>query len=161
MALPEAGSRSTLVLGLGNPLRQDDGLGIAAVQLLRAHELPDGVCVEEAGTPGWGLPAWLEGWCHVILVDAAHMGCPPGTYRRFNTEDVRLIGHQQMLSLHEPNLANGLALAEALDVLPEKITFYCIEPEQTGEGMELSPSVQNALYKLVENIYEDLWKRPE
>ena len=158
---PEDRSRATLVLGLGNPLRQDDGLGVTAVQILSDQDLPGGVWVEEAGTPGWGLPSWLEGWSRVILVDAARMGCSPGTWRRFGTEDVRLIGHQQMLSLHETGLVNGLALAQALDILPDEITFYCIEPETTGEGQVLSPSVVRALPELVENIRKELWKRQE
>jgi hydrogenase maturation protease len=161
MSLPEDCSSATLVLGLGNPLRQDDGLGITAVQLLAERDLPPGVRVEEAGTPGWGLPSWLEGWSRVFLVDAARMGCSPGTWRRFGTEEVRLIGYQGMFSLHEPGLANGLALAQALDVLPEEMTFYCIEPENTGEGEELSPSVRRTLPDLVETIYKELWKRQE
>jgi hydrogenase maturation protease len=161
MSLPEDPNRSTLVLGLGNPLHQDDGLGVVAVQLLSERELPPGVSVKEAGTPGWGLASWFEGWSHVILIDAACMGCSPGTWRRFGTEDVRLVGQREFYSLHEPGLANGLALAEALDALPEDITFYCIEPESTREGDALSPSVKRTLPEFVDHIYKELWKRHE
>jgi hydrogenase maturation protease len=161
MISAQDGDCKTLVLGLGNPLRQDDGLGIIAVRMLRGRNLPGGVRVEEAGTPGWGLPSWLEGWAHVILVDAACMGCPPGTWRRFGTEDVRIIARQEKLSLHEPALADGLALAEALDILPEEITFFCLEPESIGEGLDLSPAIERVLPKFVEEIYLELWKRHE
>jgi hydrogenase maturation protease len=89
------------------------------------------------------------------------MGGYPGTWRRFGTEEVHLFGNKKMLSLHETGLAEGLALAEALDVLPEEITFFCIEPESTGEGQGLSPSVTNALPNFVEDIYKELCERQE
>jgi hydrogenase maturation protease len=149
-------SGATLVLGLGNPLRQDDGLGACAVEMLSERELPPEVSVKEAGMPGWGLPAWLEGWSKVILIDAAQMGLEPGVWRRFGPESVRLRAGQDPVSLHEPGLADGLALAQALDMLPEEIVFFCIEPGCTDGGRDLSPAVKSALPELVDYILCEL-----
>lgn len=153
---------STLVLGLGNPLCGDDGLGSEVVEMLARRELPPAVRVENAGTPGFALAAWLEGAPQrLILVDAAKMGLAPGTWRRFDADEVRLIARDQILSLHEADLASGLALAEALHLLPEEVAFYAVEPERLTEATEISPGVRKVLPELVENIFDELWNEGE
>jgi hydrogenase maturation protease len=89
------------------------------------------------------------------------MGQKPGEWRRFEAGEVRLIASQGALSLHESDLADGLALAQALDLLPERITFYGIEPESTAQGMRLSPSVRSSLSGLVGSILDDFALQPE
>jgi hydrogenase maturation protease len=151
----------TLILGIGNLLMGDDGAGIHVARLLTDAKLPKHVTVQEAGTPGWGLVDWIKDWQSVVLVDSAHMGQKPGEWRRFDADEVRLIASQGALSLHESGLADGLALAQALDLLPERITFYGIEPESTAQGMRLSPSVRSSLSGLVGSILDDFALQPE
>ena len=172
----------TLVLGFGNPLWSDDGAGIAAVTLLEMQELPPGVRVEAAGTPGYGLAAWLQeasqpdpslpsgqspslpsapSLQRLILIDAAHMEQTPGTWLRFTPEQVRLIANGAIVSLHQADLSNGLALAQALDILPEEVLFYGIEPERLQEGLELSPTVRASLPQMVDEILVELWNGRE
>jgi hydrogenase maturation protease len=146
----------TLVMGVGNLLLGDDGVGIRAIQRLAERNLPANVSVVDAGTPGWGLPAWFEGQKKVIIVDAVRMGEPPGAWKRFNPEAVRLLASGDVFSLHEPGLANGLALAEALGNLPEEIVIYGIEPDQCDIAQELSPAIQQALDPLVEEIFAEI-----
>ena len=147
----------TLILGIGNPLLGDDGLGVRAVDILAGCDLPPQVSVMEAGTPGWGLATWLEGCSRAIIIDAVHMGRAPGTWRRFGPQDARLIAQDEVISLHEPGLANGLELAQALDLLPEEILIYGVEPGCCEPGQELSPAVISALPELVDAILSDLW----
>jgi hydrogenase maturation protease len=154
------GSR-TLVLGLGNPLQSDDGLGGQAVELLARRGLPAGVTVEDGGTPGWGLVTLLQDWQRVILVDAAEMGLAAGEWRRISLENVHLDGGRGPLSLHTPGVADGLALAKKLQALPESVTLYGMQPEHTGLGVGLSPAVLAGLPGLVDSIYHELWKRQE
>lgn len=149
----------TLVLGIGNPLQGDDGLGIWATEMLASCELPPGVTIQAAGTPGLGLATWLEGWPRVILVDAVHMGNSPGMWRRFGSEEIKLIIEDVPLSIHEPGLACGIALAQALDLLPEEILLYGVEPGSLNNGQGLSPAVRRALPELVEDILDELWMR--
>jgi hydrogenase maturation protease len=146
----------TLILGLGNSLCGDDGLGVQAIEMLAAKDLPAGVVVRPAGTPGWALPTWLEGWPRVILIDAVQMGTRPGTRHRFNPEQVSLISGGNILSVHKPDLAAGLALAEALHKLPEVIIVFGIEPEGCEPGADLSRSVQQALDGLIEEIMAEI-----
>ena len=151
----------TLVLGLGNSLCLDDGLGGRVVDMLARQVLPPGVQIQDGGLPGWGLVTCLEGWSHVILVDAAHMGLEPGAWRRLQMEEVMLETNQGGFSLHSPGLADGLALAQALQLLPEEVIIYFVEPESTEQGMGLSSTVQAMLPELVDNILKELWKDQE
>jgi hydrogenase maturation protease len=150
-----------LILGLGNPLCGDDGLGARAAEMLSKKHLPDSVEVRQAGTPGWELPLLLEGWPRVILIDAVEMGLMPGARRRFNPEEVRLIATGKFFSVHEPDLATGLALAEALDLLPEELVVFGVEPESCEPGTKLNQKTEQALDGLVEDILNEVNKSTE
>jgi hydrogenase maturation protease len=154
-------SEDILVLGIGNPLMGDDGAGIRVVEMLARKELPPRVKVEEAGLPGWGLPSWLEGHSKVILVDAVQMGEAPGKWKRFRPEEVRVVMEDGSLSLHQPDLACGLALSQALDLMPQDLILYGIQPAQTSAGVALSPEVHASLADIVKNILIDLEKAKE
>jgi hydrogenase maturation protease len=149
----------TLVLGVGNILQQDDGLGVRVAEMLATHRLPEGVCVRDAGTPGIGLVTQMEDWSRVYIIDAAQMGETPGTWRRFTTDEVRLIAEGGVFSAHEADVASALALANAVGVLPDEVILYAVEPQQVGWGEELSTQVTAALPGLVDQILEELWKR--
>lgn len=148
-----------LVLGLGNPLCRDDGLGGRVIEMLTEKNLPAQVALIDGGTPGWGVANFLQGWSRVILIDAADMGLLPGTWRRFRMEDVSLGVNSGCISLHEPGLAEGLALGQALGMLPQDIILYCVQPEYTEEGIGLTSVVEAVLPELVENILLDLWNK--
>ena len=62
------------------------------------------------------------------------MGLEPGSWRRFRPEEVKLWLQDGDLSLHQPDLACGLALAQALDLLPEHLVLYGVQPAQTEPG---------------------------
>jgi hydrogenase maturation protease len=145
-----------LVMGFGNPLHGDDGLGAYTVELLLQNNLPSNVEVKDVGTPGFGLVSELEGRRRVILVDAVHMGQIAGSWRRFNPEEVRLLAGEHFLSLHQAGLANGLALAQALDILPDEIIIYGIEPTETDLLNGISPAVKQAVAEVVDNILKEL-----
>ena len=154
---PQAfGPQDLLVLGIGNPLMGDDGFWNQVIELLAERDLPPNVKIEDAGLPGWGLPAWFEGWANVILVDAVQMGQSPGSWRRFRPEEVRLELETDALSLHQPDLACGLALAQALDLLPENLLLYGIEPAETRPGASLSREVRASLPEVVDSILNDV-----
>ena len=159
LKLAEASSKGVLILGIGNPLMGDDGAGIRVIECLAEKDLPPDVKVEEAGLPGWGLPSWFESWPKVILVDAVQMGHAPGTWRRFETQEVQVVMEDEALSLHQPDLACGLALAQALDLLPESLILYGIEPAEIRPGAGLSPEVCACLPEIVESIIKELEKK--
>ncbi len=148
----------TLVIGIGNPLQSDDGLGVRASLMLEKAHLPGNVRVEELGTIGWGLLACMEGWPRVYVIDAVRMGQSPGTWRRFRQEEVRLVSTSNPVSLHETGLAESLELANTLGIMPEEFVLYGVEPAVIEPGEDLSPAVLQVLPDLVEHIVKDLWK---
>lgn len=148
-----------LVLGVGNILQQDDGVGVRAVEMLANRKLPPNVFVRDAGTPGIGLIDQMKGWQWVYLIDAAQMGQEPGAWRRLGLDELKLCMEDDLLSLHEPGVAGALALAEAVKILPEEVVIYAVEPQQVDWGEQLSPCIEAALPYLVDQITDELWKR--
>jgi hydrogenase maturation protease len=145
-----------LVLGLGNPLRGDDGLGIRAIEMLAKRELPPEVTVADGGTPGWGLVSTLQDWSRVILVDAAQFGGAPGSWCCIHLDDLSLGDQQAFVSLHAAGVLEALSLAQALGTLPQEITLYCVEPERLENGAGFSPAVEAVLPEFVNQIYQDI-----
>lgn len=152
------GRDHTLVIGIGNPLCCDDGLGVRAAEVLANEDLPPGVQVRELGTPGWDLVNHIQGWRRVFLIDAVEMGEAPGVWHRLEARQAQFITANQSISLHEPGLADSLALAQALNLMPDEIVLFGVEPAATGPGDELSPEVTNAIPSIVESIRQELWK---
>lgn len=156
---PQEEQQHTLILGVGNTLYGDDGLGVRVAELLAQERLPAGVVVEEAGLNGVDLVIKMEGWQRVILIDAVQMGAKPGTWRRLKPEEVQLMAEEQGLSLHEGGIASALELAQALGKLPGEIVIYGVEPEVLEVREGLSSSVQAAIPELTQHILEEIWKR--
>ncbi|MEJ5199100.1 MAG: hydrogenase maturation protease [Anaerolineae bacterium] len=147
---------STLILGLGNPLQGDDGIGCRVIEALQDRALPPDVEAMDGGTPGVGLIHLLEGRRRAILVDAAEMGRPPGTVVRFRPEGIVLTGAAERFSLHRTAVADALALAAALNLPLPEIVFYGVQPGRVGWGEELSPQVAAAIPVLVERIIAEI-----
>ncbi len=139
-----AGSaKTTLVLALGNPLRGDDGIGAAILSALPA--VLSGVTLLEGGTPGLELVLTLRGYDRVIILDAADMGQPPGTWRRFTPDALQAVDPALRGTLHDAGLAEALALGAALGVLPPEIIILGIQPGEIGWSPGLTPQVAAAI----------------
>lgn len=154
--MPDTGNH-TLILGVGNPLMADDGIGVLAVQHLRARtDLPPHVTVADGGTDGLGLIPLMEAHRRVILVDAVPMGLPAGTVRRFTWQDVRATGHTSTLSLHQSDLTDALVLAETLNCLPTEVVIYGVQPHNTEWDQPVSGAVARALPALIEALINEV-----
>lgn len=148
-----------LILGLGNPLQGDDGIGCRVAQELAgasvsAH-LPDDVEVMDGGTPGIGLVNLLEGRVRVILVDAAEMGRAPGEVVRFSLRDAALNVTAEQFSLHAAGIADALALGRALNLTLPEIVVYGVQPARVGWGTCLSPPVAAAVPQVVAAVLRE------
>jgi len=139
----------TLIIGLGNPLRGDDGIGVYAAQELAARRLPPNVEVIDGGTQGLGIVNLIEGRRQVIVIDAADVGKSPGQFARFTLNEVHLQGDDQHLSIHATGLRDALLLAQALNILPPEMIIFGVQPKQLAWDSVLSPEVEAALPALV------------
>jgi hydrogenase maturation protease len=143
-----------LILGLGNLLRGDDGVGCRLVEELARRELSPDVQVLDGGTAGLGLLDLMEGWERVIIVDAVEMGRKPGEFLRFIPADVWLASTPDHFSLHHAGLHEVLALADALGRALPEIVIFGVQPSDLGWGAGLSPAVEAALPALADAVLE-------
>ena len=149
---PDTAVCETLVIGVGNPLRGDDGVGVRVAEALVERDLPRDVEVVDGGTQGLGIVSLMEGRRRVILVDAADMGRAPGSFVRFKPEDVRMWGDAEHLSIHGAGLRDALLLAQALGTLPEEVVIFGVQPAKIEWESALSPEAEASLPALVEAV---------
>ena len=146
-----------VVLGLGNPLMADEGIGIYLIERLTAAaaQYPD-VDFVDAGTGGLSVLHLIEGRRKAIFLDCAFMNEQAGVIRRFTPEDVRstkLLAHQ---SLHESDLLQILALARQLDQAPGEVVIFGIQPERVAPGIGLSTTLAARLDTYIAQILGEL-----
>ncbi len=147
---------ATLIVGLGNPLRGDDGVGVRVTQLLAERCLPGDLEVVDGGTQGLSLVNILEDRQRVIVVDAADMGRLPGEFVRFVLEEARLLGEEEgRFSVHGAGLHEALLLAQALGILPDQVVLFGVQPARVGWEVGLSPEVEAALPGLVAAVLRE------
>jgi len=149
-------SHSTLILGLGNALRGDDGIGPAVIEWLDQQTLPAEVEAVDGGTAGLDIVSTLMGHARAIIVDAAHIGRAPGAWMRFTSDVARLKENDTTLSLHSAGLAEALALGAALNVLPREIILYGVQPKSVDWLPQLSAEVQAAVPEVGQAILREI-----
>jgi hydrogenase maturation protease len=143
------------VLGLGNLMRTDDGVGIYAIRRLSADgRLPPSVQVIEGGTLGLDLLHSLRGVTHLLAVDAVDTGAAPGTLSRF--ADAELADLPTAKSVHLLGFADLLDSLKLLEDSPGEVVLLGIQPKSTDWGVTLSPSVDAALRDLVDAALDQL-----
>ncbi len=148
-----------LVLGVGNLLRGDEGVGVHAVRELTKQSLPPYVDVVDGGTAGLDLLHLMEGYDRVLIIDAVEAGEEPGAMLRFTPQDVTSRTGDFAISLHQTEVLEVFSLAAYLGrELPPTI-IYGIQPEAMDWSTELSSTVQERLGALLDAIQEELSKR--
>ncbi len=135
--------RPTLVLGVGNLLLQDDGVGLRMVEeLSREPQFQDQFEFVDGGTQGIALLGYFEGRTAAMILDAVALGEPPGTVHVLRGE---AFPPRAAATAHEGNALQLLALARFLGHLPEEVVIVGIEPERVQTGIGLSQKVEGAL----------------
>jgi len=149
-------SRSPLlILGLGNLLCSDDGVGAVAAQVIAGtRSVPEGVQVLDGGTLGLALLPYLEDAEQAILVDAIEIDAPPGTLVRLEGDEVGPAVATR-LSVHQVGVADLIEAARWRGRIPPTLVLLGVVPETTELGVDLSPRVQAALPALLESVCEE------
>lgn len=154
MSISERGAR-TVVLGVGNPLMGDDGLGIAVLDSLRAWRLPAAVELVDGGTWGLTLLPAIEAADRLLLVDAIDTGDVPGTLHVLEREQIpRYLATK--ISPHEVDLRDVLALAELRGTLPVETVAIGLQPATVELSSELSEAIRDRLDDLVVAVTQRL-----
>ena len=152
MPMADETSLFDVVLGVGNPLMGDDGLGIAVVAHVQSAwgDAPE-LMIVDGGTWGMNLLPIIEQARRVLIIDAIDRGARPGTIVTLERDEIpRYFG--RTLSPHQLDLREVLALADLRGTLPEETVAVGIQPEQIELSLELSPVVAAAVPALLDDI---------
>jgi len=148
----------TVVLGLGNTIRRDDGVGMRAIELLRRRMGRGKGAVElvEGGVSAFDALAGRGGG-RLFVVDAAEGIGEPGTVYRATGRDVA--GLDLRMSLHDSGLAEALVELELAGDTWREVTVFGVEPADTGWGEDLSPEVERALDAVIADVEAEIGAR--
>ncbi len=151
----EQPANTTLVLGVGNPFRRDDGIGPAAIARLQSETTLEGIDLLDGGTDGLMLIEYIKGYEKVIVIDAVEMGMAPGEVKMFSPADAKLTIHADALSTHGFGLAEMLALSERLGITPD-MNIIGIQAKDISFGEEMSPEVASKLEDVLELVKKSI-----
>ena len=153
---PETPPCPVLLLGMGNILLEDEGLGIRALEVLqRDYEFPPGVELLDGGTTGMGLLEDISGRDHLLVLDAVQTGEPPGTLVAMRGSDVPVYFGIRVTP-HQLGLADVLATLELSGEQPGSVTVLGLVPESLELTLELSGLIRSRLGSLVEAAVAEL-----
>ncbi len=146
---------SAVVIGVGNPVRGDDGAGIEVARQVRALAAPGVRVLELDGEPSGLIDAW-EGIDRAVVIDAAVSGSAPGTVRRLDAVAEPLPSGLRAASTHDFGVAEAVELGRALERLPGRLVVYGIEGERFDAGTPLTPAVARAVAKVARQVLADV-----
>ena len=145
-----------LVLGVGNLLLSDEGVGVRALEAIgKRFEMPEGVELLDGGTSGMELLGYIQGRDVLIILDAITCDEPPGTIIRIEGDQVPAL-FRRKISPHQLGLSDLLAAARLTDSLPEKVVLFGVEPLELDTGVKLSDTVAGILEELTNQVALEL-----
>ncbi len=149
--------KPTVVLGMGNPLMSDEGIGVVLIDRLSrlAGSFPS-VEFADAGTGGMSLLHYFDGRSKAIIIDCANMNEEPGTIKRFTSANVKSVKQLAHLSLHEQDLLKIIEMAKLLDQCPKEIVIFGIQPKSVSFGQSLSKELEQKIDNYISVICKEL-----
>lgn len=149
--------RRTLILGIGNYLMGDEGIGVHIANQLESKTLPEGVDVLDGGTGGFHLLEYFEQYNHIILIDATLDKNPVGSIRlikpKFATD------FPPAMSTHDIGLKDLVSALQLLDRMPQIDLFVVSIESIQQQGIELTPAIEAIVPQVIERIYTLLEKK--
>jgi hydrogenase maturation protease len=154
---PMTSIKPVRILGVGNVLCTDDGLGPYAIKVLESsYVFPDGVEVIDLGTPGMDLTPYLADARMIIVIDTVRGDEAPGTVRLLRDREIVSAPPPSRMSPHEPGLREALMATEFSDSSPDEILFVGVIPASTEQGTSLTPSLMEAVPAVVDAVIQEL-----
>lgn len=150
----------TIIVGLGNPILTDDGVGVKVayeIQNQLGPHLPAGLTITEASVGGLRLMELLEDFDRAIIIDAIQTrnGHQPGTIFTMSLDDLRTLSHtQHITSSHDTSLVTALEVGKSIGMkLPEEISIFAVEVENIMDFSEdMTPAVAATISKVTEMV---------
>ena len=150
-------AQKIVIVGVGNVLCKDEGVGVHVVESLKEHHLPDNVKVYDCGTGGLDILEFLEGSDKAIIVDAVRGGMEPGEIYHVKLDEVDARDEKmKMLSLHELDLVKAIEIGKRAYKVPENILVIGVEPKSVELGVDLTAEVKKAIPRVIQDILKEL-----
>lgn len=146
--------KPVLILGIGNILLKDEGVGVRVIEAMGQMDLPEHVEIADGGTSGADLIDVLADRPKVIVVDATSADIDPGRVIKFSGDDL-IAQRGVLISLHEFGLVDTLLMAKQLGCPPKEVVVFGVKPEDISPGLELSPRIVALVPRLVELVLEE------
>jgi len=147
---------SVAVVGMGNVLLKDEGIGVHVIEAMKEGGAADGLQLLDAGTSPDTLLS-LEKLNKLIVVDAALGDCAPGTIYRFRLEDIQPVTAQAR-SMHDISLAEWLQIRRTLGLGPQEVVVFGLQPKDIEWGLEPSAEVAQRIPEVVNLVLEEARK---
>jgi hydrogenase maturation protease len=147
---------NVLVLGLGNILMSDEGVGVRIIEALdAAHDMPEGVEVLDGGTSGMDLLDMVADRDCLIVADAINADGPAGRVIRLEDDQIKML-FETRFSPHQLGLSDMLAALRLVEKAPRRVILVGVVPENLRLGMELSPAVAEGRDAALQMIVDEL-----
>lgn len=144
--------KNVLIVGVGNPLLMDEGIGYHVVeQLEKEGGLPEGVELVQGETGGLTLLPALEEASAAVLVDAAEFGGAPGDVKIFQSQDI-LKSSVRALSVHGIGLCDVVSALSLKSESPPEILLLGIQPATLSVGLGISPELQRRIPTIIQIV---------
>ena len=144
-----------MVMGVGNILLSDEGLGVRFLDELAKNTLPDNVELLEGGTAGLELVHLIQDVDFLIIIDALNANAEPGSLFRFQPGDLQVIPEQYEVSFHQIGIVEVITMANVLGHAPQTLIFG-IQPKSLEWGLEISPEIEALFPRLSELIIKEI-----
>ena len=146
-------SGKTLIVGMGNLIYRDEGIGVHVIEEMKKVKLPDHAELLDIGTSTMDLISYLEGVKKLIVIDAMKAGGAPGTIYKCRPEDL-LPEEERPISLHEIGLLESLNMAQKMGMRIDTVIIG-VEPKVLDWGMELSDEVNSKIPTIIEAVLKE------
>ena len=148
-------SKKILVLGVGNELLSDEGIGVHTVKELSKRELPPEIEIMEGGTDGFGLIHIITDTDRLIVIDSVKGGSEPGTLYKFDIKDAPKTPDLFKTSVHQIGILEVINLSSLIGKTPET-TVIGVEPKTISTSMELTKEVKAKIPRVIELVLKEV-----
>jgi hydrogenase maturation protease len=146
----------TLILGIGNYLMGDEGIGVHVANRIQCGKIFEGISVVDGGTGGFHLLSYFENYDHVILIDATLDGNTPGTIRLIKPKFAK--DFPPAMSTHDIGLKDMVSALQLLDKMPDIDLFVVSIESIQQQGIELTPEIEKIVPEVIKRIRKLLQK---
>ncbi len=143
------------VLGIGNILMQDEGIGVRLMEAaMVAHDWPEEIEFIDGGAGGLNLLNFIEQAKRMVVIDAADMGLAPGEHRLISPEQVRDDTPEHRVSMHDVPFMETLKLCEQFSRRPDRVRLFVVQPKSIDFGQDLTIELTAAFDRLLQETID-------